>query len=227
MPPWKLLSIAVALSGVCLFSAESGSVTVKAIPAEMHWNVPPASFSVKGDNALEIVAPRMTDRFTSPLDDTRTHSAPWLLFDSSSDFVMSARVDVDFRSFWDAGVLVIRVDDLHWAKLCFEYSTKRQPTIVSVVTRGISDDANAIPVEGHTACLQVARLGQGFVFYASKDCSAWQVIRAFTLTDSAWQSPAKLQVGFASQSPSGEGCRTVFSAIRYRAGRVKDWARGE
>jgi uncharacterized protein len=223
----KLLSFAVALGGFCLFSAESGSVTLKAIPAEMHWNTPPASFSVKGSDVLEIVASRMTDRFTSPLDDTATHSAPWLLFDGASDFVLRAKVNVEFKSFWDAGVLVIHADDRHWAKLCFEYSVKKQPTIVSVVTRGVSDDANAIPIEGNTVYLQVARLGQGFVFYASTDGRNWQVIRAFTLTDSAWQSPAKLRVGFASQSPSGEGCRTVFSEIRYRAERVKDWARGE
>jgi regulation of enolase protein 1 (concanavalin A-like superfamily) len=223
----KLPVLAVALGGVCLFSAESGPVTLKAIPSELHWNVRPASFSVQGDDALEIVAPRMTDRFTSPLGDTATHGAPWLLFDSAGDFVLDAKVTVGFRSFWDAGTLVIHADDRHWAKLCFEYSAKKQPTIVSVVTRGISDDSNAIPIDGNAVYLQIARLGHGFVFYASKDGRSWQVIRAFTLTDSAWESPAKLRVGFGSQSPSGEGCRTVFSEIRYRAGRVKDWASGD
>ena len=43
-------------------------------------------------------------------------------------------------------------------KLCFEHSPDRQPMIVSVVTRGVSDDANAFAVDGQTAWLRVSPL---------------------------------------------------------------------
>jgi hypothetical protein len=94
---------------------------------------------------------------------------------------------------------------------------------VSVVTRDASDDANAFPVDGNSVYLQVARVGAGLVFYASADGHAWKIIRAFTLADPS----RKLQAGFSSQSPVGEGHRTVFSNIRYRPQRPVDWWRGE
>lgn len=217
----------IVLAGVALFGAESGTVTLKAIPGAMRWTAAPASFAVRGDDALEIVAPRQTDWFTSPFDGGGRTNAPWLLFDAGADFVLRAKVTVEFRAQWDAGVLAVWADPTHWAKLCYENSKDKKPTIVSVVTRGASDDANAIPIEGNSVYLQVARLGRALVFYASTDGRAWHVIRAFTFADSAGQGAGKLQAGFSSQSPAGEGCRVVFSEIRYRPEGPKDWWRGE
>ena len=213
----------LALAGVVLSGAESGMVTLKAIPGAMHWTSTPASFAVHGDDALEIVASRQTDWFTSPFDGGGKDNSPKLFFEADADFVLTAKVTVDFHAPWDAGVLVIQADPKHWAKLCFENSSDHKPTIVSVVTRDVSDDANAFPVDGNSVYLQVARVGAGLVFYASADGHAWKIIRAFTLADSS----RKLQAGFSSQSPVGEGHRTVFSNIRYRPQRPVDWWRGE
>jgi regulation of enolase protein 1 (concanavalin A-like superfamily) len=55
---------------------------------------------------------------------------------------------VDFNGKYDAGTLFLLADDSHWSKLCFEYSPDEQGMVVSVVTRGTSDDANAWNVEG-------------------------------------------------------------------------------
>jgi hypothetical protein len=59
------------------------------------------------------------------------------------DFQFSARVTVGFESAFDAGVLLLWLDERRWAKLCFEFSPAGEPMIVSVVCRGVSDDANA------------------------------------------------------------------------------------
>ena len=59
------------------------------------------------------------------------------------DFQLSARVTVDFASTFDAGVLLLWIDERHWGKLCFEFSPAGEPMVVSVVCRGVSDDANA------------------------------------------------------------------------------------
>lgn len=154
-----LFCAAMVLAGVGLAGAESGTVTLKAIPGAMHWSSAPASFAVRGDDAMEIVAPRQTDWFVSPFDGGGRSNAPWLLFDAGADFVLRAKVTVDFKSHWDAGVLVVYADATHWAKLCFESSAQEKPTIVSVVTRGRSDDANAFEVDGKSVYLQIARLG--------------------------------------------------------------------
>ena len=49
----------------------------------------------------------------------------------TGDFQLSARVSVDFASTFDAGVLLLWIDERHRAKLCFEYSPAREPMVVS------------------------------------------------------------------------------------------------
>jgi uncharacterized protein len=56
------------------------------------------------------------------------------------DFQLSARVTVDFASTFDAGVLLLWLDERRWAKLCFEFSPAGQPMVVSVVRVFVLDD---------------------------------------------------------------------------------------
>jgi uncharacterized protein len=58
----------------------------------------------------------------------------------------SARVKLLFRTKGDAGALMVWADDHRWAKLSFELSPQKQPTMVTVVTRGFADDCNSIPI---------------------------------------------------------------------------------
>ena len=129
----------------------------------------------------------------------------------AGDFLLSARVEVDFAATFDAGVLVVWRDERTWAKLCFEYSPDRAPMVVSVVTRGVSDDANSAVVEGNAVWLRIARIGAAFAFHYSADGSRWQLVRHFALG-----GDGELQVGFLAQSPTGEGCRATFSQIDLR-----------
>jgi len=223
----KALCCFCALAGGVLFGAESGAVTLKAIPAAMRWTNTPASVAVRGDDGLEIVSTGQTDWFVSPLDHTAWASSPRLLFDADAGFVLRAKVTVDFKAKWDAGLLLVYEDDAHWAKLCLENSVYDKPTIVSVVTRGASDDSNGLEVEGNTIYLQMARTGPAVIFYASADAKAWHIIRAFTLGDASSKRVEKMQAGFSSQSPTGKGHRTVFSEIQYRPQPPKNWWQGE
>jgi regulation of enolase protein 1 (concanavalin A-like superfamily) len=70
--------------------------------------------------------------------------------------------------------------------------------------------------------LRVTRLGQAFAFHFSEDGKYWRLVRYFAL-----QQTNNLRVGFSSQSPTGEGCRTVFAGIQYRATAVQDVRSGE
>jgi uncharacterized protein len=119
-------------------------------------------------------------------------------------------------------VLVLCADGLHWAKLCFEYSPQGEPMIVSVVTNGVSDDCNSVPVARNDIYLRVTRLGEAFAFHYSEDGQYWRMVRYFAL-----QQATNLRAGFSSQSPTGEGCRTAFDEIRYRAAAVNDVRSGE
>jgi uncharacterized protein len=134
------------------------------------------------------------------------------------DFQFSARVTVDFRSQYDAGVLLLWIDEQHWAKLCFEFSPAGQPMVVSVVTRGVSDDANAFLVPARTVWLRVSRIDRAWAYHASTDGSTWEMVRVFSLPD----SESRYRIGFEAQSPTGDGCSVTFSDIRYTAQRLAD-----
>ncbi|TRY20239.1 DUF1349 domain-containing protein [Tessaracoccus rhinocerotis] len=126
------------------------------------------------------------------------------------DFQFSARVEADLTSQFDAGVLLLWLDDDHWAKLCYEYSPDAERMVVSVVNREGSDDANAFTVDGTDVWLRIARVGKAFAFHASRDGQRWEFVREFGLDASE-----DAQIGFSAQSPTGEGCDVAFDNVSF------------
>jgi regulation of enolase protein 1 (concanavalin A-like superfamily) len=123
---------------------------------------------------------------------------------------------VGFASTFDAGVLLLWLDERRWAKLCFEFSPAGEPMIVSVVCRGVSDDANAFVVPGRSVWLRVSRIDRAYAYHASLDGKAWQMIRVFILGDHTSGD----KIGFEGQSPTGDGCAVTFDEIRFRPERL-------
>jgi regulation of enolase protein 1 (concanavalin A-like superfamily) len=197
------------------------SIVLPSIPAPLGWGLPPVSWNVGGDGALAITAGPRTDMFVNPAGTDVVLNAPRLVFAPTGDFMLSARVTVGFAATYDAGVLLLYGGERSWAKLCFEYSPQRQPMIVSVVTQGFSDDANAYVVAGNQTFLRVSRLGRAFAFHASEDGAYWNLIRNFTL-----EPPARLAAGFVAQSPTGDGCTATFADIAYTPERLADLRSG-
>src|SRR2546421_7623127 len=127
-----------------------------AVPASLRWLGEPVESHEAGDS-LGIVAGARTDWFVQPGTGDARLNAPALVGRvDAGDFVFSAHVAVDFTSTFDAGALVLRHDDRTWAKLCFEYSPDREPMVVSVVTRDVSDDCNSFVVDGSQVWLRAA-----------------------------------------------------------------------
>jgi regulation of enolase protein 1 (concanavalin A-like superfamily) len=146
-------------------------------------------------------------------------NAATLLGDApEGDFQLSARVTVGFASTFDAGVLLLWTDERHWGKLCFEFSPAGEPMVVSVVCRGVSDDANAFTVPGRSAWLRVSRIDRAYAYHASLDGKTWQMIRAFILNDQTSGD----KIGFEGQSPTGDGCSVTFDEIRFLPERLVD-----
>src|SRR5215208_1314709 len=111
------------------------SIALPSIPAPLSWGLPPVSWNTDA-GALAITAGPRTDMFVNPSGTDVVLNAPWLVFAPTGDFMLSARVSVEFAATYDAGVLLLYAGERSWAKLCFEYSPQRQPMIVSVVTQG-------------------------------------------------------------------------------------------
>lgn len=183
-------------------------MNVPNIPSALDTSLPQA-WSVT-ESALTGRAPAHTDLFTDPLSDRKLTSAPMLLFATTEDFLLEAEVEVGFGATFDAGVLLLWQDADHWAKLCYEYSPQSQPMVVSVVTRGTSDDCNSVVMTDHRVYLRVGRRGPGCVFHYSADGIYWNMVRAFRLNE------GPMHAGFLVQSPTGDGCTVTFRHIRYR-----------
>lgn len=212
-----LLSAAVAVQAQPAVHGNQPPV-IEGLPAPLTWQHPPAQWKIDEGKTLSITGGKGTDWFASPMGNDRRDNSPRLVFKPADDFVMSAKVTVDFRTQWDGGVLVLYVNDELWAKLCFEMTVEKRRAIVSVVTRGLSDDNNSIAIDGNSVYLKVAKAGQAIFFYASQDGANWSIIRAFSLG-----ANPNLRIGFSSQSPVGDGCTTVFSEIHYLAKKVDLW----
>jgi len=117
--------------------------------------------------------------------------------------------------------LLVYESPLAWAKLCLELSPQGHPTIVSVVTKGVSDDCNAFAVSD-PVYLRVSKLEKAYAFHVSQNSVEWSLIRYFRLEES--QRP---QMGFLAQSPTGSGCTVSFRDIRFEQRLLVDIRSGE
>jgi uncharacterized protein len=183
------------------------SLIITDLPAELHMTAEPR-----------------TDLFVDPGGSAPTRNAiREMCTPPDGPFQLSARLRVDFAGTFDAGALLVWVDESTWGKLCFERSPQGDTMAVSVVTRGLSDDANSFTVPtGDPLWLRVSRLGPNWAFHASVDGAHWQFVRHFALGEGA----APVQVGFLAQSPMGEGCGVAFDHITFTPERLADLRSG-
>ncbi|MGW2622837.1 DUF1349 domain-containing protein [Micromonospora taraxaci] len=180
----------------------------------------------EGAGAVTVSAQPRTDIFIDPSGDAGQDApepvlnAATLLGDlpPEGDFQFSARVSVAFAATFDAGVLLIWRDERCWGKLCFEFSPEAEPMIVSVICRGVADDANSFVVADRSVWLRVSRIGRVYAYHASLDGRTWQLIRVFSFDGDT----ARDRIGFAGQSPTGEGCDVTFDDISFRPARLAD-----
>ena len=199
------------------------SFTLPTIPSELEWEIAPLDWSFDPTTGLAVTAGAETDWFRDPAGGYEKDNAPYaLMTPPDANFLLSARVTVAFGATFDAGVLQIRAGENLSGKLCFEYSPQGQPMVVSVVTRGVSDDCNSTVIEGNQVYLRIAKTPQTLAFHYSLDGRVWQLVRYFTLGNMD-----KVRAGFSAQSPTGQKCAVVFNEISYRAGTLKDNRNGE
>jgi regulation of enolase protein 1 (concanavalin A-like superfamily) len=181
------------------------------------------------DGRVSVIALPHSDIFVAPgagedaINSVTNLNAATLLGEApAGDFQFTAQVGVDFVSAFDAGVLLLWLNERYWAKLCFEYSPGGEPMIVSVVTREVSDDANSFIVDGRLVWLRVSRIDDVYAYHASIDGVTWQLVRAFVLALEG-VSPS---IGLEAQSPTGEGCEVTFSNMSFTSTRLADMRDG-
>jgi len=185
------------------------SVTIPGLEQSFEWVGKPIEVAF-GDRSIVMSATPKTDWFTDPETSEVIATASALVCSPKTEFMLVTHVDVSFASAFDAGALVLWSDTQSWAKLAFEYSPHNQPMIVSVVTRGESDDCNAVAIDSSGVWLRVSGLGDAHAFHYSTDGERWHFVRYFRL-----DTYGSVDVGFEAQSPIGGGCVARFSKISY------------
>ncbi len=165
---------------------------------------------IDGD-ALWLRAGARTDWFFKPDGSGRSDNIVRLVRSIDRPvFALRAKVSVAFVATYDAGALFIQSDEQHWGKLAFERSASGEPAIVSVVTRGTSDDADGPVNLGDYVWLRLYCDGRVVAFHHSPDGEVWRFSRLFTLPNI---DTRPVRIGFGVQSPTGNGTTAVFSDV--------------
>jgi regulation of enolase protein 1 (concanavalin A-like superfamily) len=179
---------------------------------ELDWLVHPSGAAEVGESSIGFAAGPRTDLFTDPAGGEPKADAPILLGRPDGDFQLRARVSAPLASTFDAVGLVVWASPTAWGKLELEFSPQREAMIVSVVTRGVSDDANGFIAPESVAWLRIARSGEAIAFHASVDGLWWSLIRSFT-----FPGAGAAAAGFEVQSPTGDGLQGRFDQIEWSA----------
>lgn len=178
-----------------------------------------------GHDTVEFIANGKTDWFFNPTDGSRLSNVIRLTQEVDHEaFSLSARISVDFASPYDAGALFIQCDEENWAKVAFEYSAERKPTIVSVVTRTTSDDADGPSYHGDHVWLRLYCDGKIIAAHFSENGRYWRFLRFFTIPG-VGRRP--LRIGLGAQSPTGAGTRVRISDLRLTPARIENLRNGE
>ncbi len=164
------------------------------------WEHPPVKWEPLAEGGIRVTVPARSDYFRDPAGVMVNDNAPFLWKQMTGGFVAQAHVRPAFNSTYDSGVLMARHDEQTWAKLCFEKTDFGTTAAVSVVTRGVSDDANGADITQPDLWLQIVRSGNIFALHYSLDSQAWRMVRIFSLP-----APETIRVGVVTQCPIGPG----------------------
>ncbi|MBO9154064.1 DUF1349 domain-containing protein [Chitinophaga sp. GCM10012297] len=217
-----LFLLAVSLSG-SLSAQTADSVRIKPIPRLLSWNAPLADIRVRSDNSFTMKAGKGTDLYSFVDGSFYVHQVPLLLFRPDTAFIFSARIQPQFKALYDGAAIILYTDSSNWAKLLLEKMDGGGVSIgSSVVKQRATDDNYHRSVPAGELYLKAVRSGKIYCFYCSADGKNWELLRTFTLADSA-----DLRIGFYVQSPKGEGITVEVSDLRYRAEPFKNFFTGE
>lgn len=188
----------------------------------LKWINKPKSFTT-ANGSLRVIVEKGTDFFNSPEDKTITSTAPLLFKQIEGDFVATALLKPDFSSMWNAVAVMVHIDNANWIKFAFENSDATGRSIVSVVTREVSDDANgAILNDQDQVWLKVIRKEQVYSMLWSLDGKVYKMARISSLP-----VVDTVKIGIEFQCPVGESATHEVTFFGIEKMTVNDLRKGE
>lgn len=181
------------------------------------------------ENRIEIFAPEKTDFFCGGIDQCEEDilpeslcNAPYYYTEIEGNFVLTVKVSHDFKDTYDSASVMVMRDFECWAKCCFELTDFGTHAVVSVVTKGDSDDANGCNLDGDTVWLRVCRVGNNFAFHYSSDGENFYMMRFFHLPVGS-----AVKVGLLAQAPTGSGGTRIYENLSIENKTVKNIRAGK
>lgn len=177
----------------------------------LKWLNMPDEYSVS-DNSVSITAGPKTDYFNDPSANSVNANAPFLYKEISGDFVATALLKPDFSEMWNAMSLMLYINNRNWIKFAFENSDATGKSIVTVVTRDVSDDANGVILnEVDMVWLKLARKNDNYSMHWSIDGIDYKMARL-----SAMPQSDTVKIGIEAQCPVGEKAshKVLFFSVK-------------
>jgi regulation of enolase protein 1 (concanavalin A-like superfamily) len=177
----------------------------------------------KESNKMILSSTKETDYFIEPGGVYEKTNAPLLLkkIDNTKPFTFIAKLTPEHNVKYDAGMAFIYVDEKHWLKFAFEADEQMNTRIVTVRTTESSDDNNHETVKEKTVYLKISSDTKSIGFYYSTNGTAWHLVRVFK---NEYQQT--IYIGVGTQSPAGNGNKTIFEGIEWSSSSVKDFRSG-
>ncbi len=195
---------------------------IKDNSADLKWFNEAKTFSID-DNSLTVIVEKGTDFFNNPEDGSITSTAPFFYKEVSGDFVAKALVRPDFSSIWNAVALMVYIDDNHWIKFAYENSDATGQSIVTVVTKNVSDDANGVVLAREDQVwLKLIRKDNVYSMHWSLDDVIYKMARL-----SAMPSTDSVKIGIEAQCPVGESATHQIHFFGLEKTTVSDLRKGE
>ena len=189
---------------------------------DLQWFNEPTDFNIT-HGELSITASKGSDFFINPEDLSATSSAPVLYKEITGDFVATTSVSPDLSSVWNAAGLLLVIDDSNWIKFVFEVSDATGPSIVSVTTRSVSDDANGVRLSSNSKIwLKLIRKGDNYALHWSEDGKSYKMARL-----SAMPATENIKIGLEAQCPVGDKAVHMFHFFSIESKTVEDLRKGE
>lgn len=123
---------------------------------------------------------------------------------------------------YNAGVLYIYVNDSLYHKFCFEQDERGRHRVVTVRTRGTSDDNNHDIVAQPFVYMKISSDTKTVASYYSLDNKNWQMVRLYQN-----DYPKQIGVGISAQCPVDKGTVSYFEEFKLESSSVKDFRLGE
>ena len=156
-------------------------------------------------NRITMHAKSGTNLFNGVSGTWKETTFPYCYVSVQGDFMVQCKVTPDFKALYDLGALVVYEDENRWIKFAFEYSDMGSPAIVSIVTRGASDDCNGEPISEQAVWLRICRRENMFAMHYSTDSIKWKLARICRL-----ELRDEVIVGVSAQCPTSSGCTVNF-----------------